>query len=98
MGDDLVKRLREHAEQFGVSHVPNICDEAADRIEQLEAALLEILKTFQGCGGRAYKDRYFNALRLAKRALDAKGMQDGGYHGVIAYVEARAALGEKKDG
>ena len=38
MTDDLVKRLREHAEQFGVSHVPNICEEAADRIETLEAA------------------------------------------------------------
>ena len=91
---DLVKRLRDVQDNWPLRDIEL---EAADRIEQLEAALLEILKTFQGCGGRAYKDRYFNALRLAKRALDAKGMQDGGYHGVIAYVEARAALGEKKD-
>lgn len=39
MTNDLVKRLCEHAEQFGVSHVPNICEKAADRIETLEVAL-----------------------------------------------------------
>ena len=38
MTNDLVKRLREYADMFGVRHVPNICDEAADRIETLEAA------------------------------------------------------------
>ncbi len=42
MSDDLVKRLRDYAEQWKVSTFPNIADEAADRIEALEAALLKI--------------------------------------------------------
>jgi hypothetical protein len=45
VSDDLVKRLREHAEQFGVSHAPNICDAAADRIEKLEAMLETVMRS-----------------------------------------------------
>ncbi len=46
MTDDLVKRLRDYAEQWKVSTFPNIADEAADRIEALEKALDELL-TYQ---------------------------------------------------
>ena len=49
MTDDLVKRLREHAihlDAWGKEaiHDANIIEEAADRIEKLEAALIDILK------------------------------------------------------
>lgn len=41
MSDDLVKRLRQHYAADYVVH--GVCDEAADRIEQLEAALWKIV-------------------------------------------------------
>ena len=41
MTDDLVKRLRKRGEFVGTT--PAMCNEAADRIEQLEAALREIV-------------------------------------------------------
>ena len=49
MTDDLVKRLREHAihlDAWGKEAISyaNIIEEAADRIEKLEAALIDILK------------------------------------------------------
>ena len=40
MTDDLVKRLRKRGEFVGTT--PVMCNEAADRIEQLEAALRNI--------------------------------------------------------
>ena len=40
MTDDLVKRLRDEEPEFGLRH--SIAMEAADRIEQLEAALRKI--------------------------------------------------------
>jgi hypothetical protein len=48
MTDDLVKRLREHAihlDAWGkeANHDADIVEEAANRIEKLEAALLEVL-------------------------------------------------------
>ncbi len=47
MTDDLVKRLRDYAEQWKVSTFPNIADEAADRIEQLEAALRMLIEAHE---------------------------------------------------
>jgi len=47
MTDDLVKRLRDYAEQWKVSTFPNIADEAADRIEALEAALRYYAKEYE---------------------------------------------------
>lgn len=45
MSDDLVKRLR-HRAQSGVECLCGnaVCDEAADRIEQLEAALEDVIQ------------------------------------------------------
>jgi len=81
MTDDLVKRLRDYAEQWKVSTFPNIADEAADRIEALEKALRlgvdmrEKQKTY-------FKDRSKENLIASKQAETAFD---------------RAALGEKKD-
>ena len=41
MGDDLVKRLREE-DIYDFDAANELCNEAADRIEQLEEALREI--------------------------------------------------------
>jgi len=41
MSDDLVKRLRDAG--TWIQEVNNVCDEAADRIEALEAALRYII-------------------------------------------------------
>jgi hypothetical protein len=79
--DDLVSRLREHAEQFGVSHVPNICDAAADRIEALEAALR------LGIDMRDKQKAYFKDR--SKENLIASKQAEAAFD--------RAALGEKKD-
>ena len=81
MTDDLVKRLRDYAEQWKVSTFPNIADEAADRIEALEKALRlgvdmrEKQKTY-------FKDRSKENLIASKQAETAFD---------------RAALGGKKD-
>ena len=43
MTDDLVKRLRDYpTNEDGFIGIEKTCEEAADRIEQLEAALREI--------------------------------------------------------
>jgi ribosome recycling factor len=70
MTDDLVKRLRDYAEQWKVSTFPNIADEAADRIEALEKALRlgvdmrEKQKTY-------FKDRSKENLIASKQAETA---------------------------
>ena len=55
MSDDLVKRLRELAGRY---------DEAAERIEKLEAALREIAYTEP-------EDKYWPG-RIARKALEGK--------------------------
>jgi hypothetical protein len=66
--DDLVKRLRDYAEQWKVSTFPNIADEAADRIEALEAALRSIAANT--CCGKCQE-----AALVARAALGEK--EDG---------------------
>jgi hypothetical protein len=79
MTDDLIKRLRVCA-AFDPDQA-----EAADRIEKLEAALLdEITKAYVRGGKWAFANGASFAEYLDKAAND--------------YADARAALGEKKDG
>ena len=74
MTDDLVKRLRE--ESFEHSPGYNICDEAAERIEKLEAALREIIEIhpFKDPEGdasvKAVVDLMFHINLTARRALN----------------------------
>ena len=61
MTDDLMKRLRKRGEFVGTT--PAMCNEAADRIEQLEAALRDIACTCStGCGGQHSECRARAAL------------------------------------
>ena len=65
MTDDLVKRLRWRAESNTDCLCGNpVCDEAADRIEKLEAALREIAYTEP-------EDKYWPG-RIARKALEGK--------------------------
>ena len=77
MTDDLVKRLREHTihlDAWGKEaiHDADIVEEAADRIEKLEAALLEMLskctwqKREQWCGSMGCH------CQIARKALEGK--------------------------
>lgn len=78
MTDNLVKQLREYAEQYGVSHVPNICDAAADRIEALEAAL-DVIASNNGLAlswmstapmpMERYRDNCYEMMNIARAAL-----------------------------
>jgi hypothetical protein len=62
MNDDLVKRLRDLNDHMNTF----ILDEAADRIEQLEAALREIMEL-------GYWDvNVGKALKIARKALEGK--------------------------
>ena len=68
--DDLVKRLREHAihvDAWGKEaiHDANIIEEAADRIEKLEAALRSI-------AANACCDSCREAALVARKALEDK--------------------------
>ena len=47
MADDLVKRLRDEEPEFGLRH--SIAMEAADKIEKLEAALLDLCDGWECC-------------------------------------------------
>ncbi len=84
MTDDLVKRLRGD-DICDYDAVDELCNEAADCIEQLQAALLdEIIKAYVRGGKWAFANGASFAEYLDKAAND--------------YADARAALGEKKDG
>ena len=78
MSDDLVTWLREAASR----HNNYRCDEAADRIEQLGAAINDWCATLLDWEGVAYIERIENET-------SRKVIED-----VLA---SRAALGEKKD-
>ena len=82
MTDDLVKRLRGLVND---DDTEMLAWEAADLIEELEAALLdEITKAYVRGGKWAFANGASFAEYLDKAAND--------------YADARAALGEKKDG
>ena len=101
MTDDLMKRLREVG---GISddgatrwYINPDGPEAADRIEKLETALLNIIATFgYGSSGGAYKNRYFNCLEIAKAELKHLGLK-GQYSNYVKYVDDRKALEGKDD-
>ena len=72
-------------------------NKATDRIERLEAALLNIVATFgYGSSGGAYKNRYFNCLEIAKAELKHLGLK-GQYSNYVKYVDDRKALEGKDD-
>jgi hypothetical protein len=90
MADGIVSRLRESADGWDLcSDAENAAldREAADEIERLRVAMLDILRTFRDGSRGAYKARYFSVLGIARRALRAKGMKIG-YDNVIALLEA----------
>ena len=92
MSDDLVKRLRGYGDGNN-----DLMDAAADRIEKLETALLNIIATFgYGSSGGAYKNRYFNCLEIAKSELKHLGLK-GQYSNYVKYVDDRKALEGKDD-
>ena len=97
MSDDLVKRLRCYADIDDAVYHPWVYGEAADRIEKLETALLNIIATFgYGSSGGAYKNRYFNCLEIAKAELKHLGLK-GQYSNYVNYVDDRKALEGKDD-
>ena len=64
MSDDLVKRLRDKVEASKIyDDDEELLDEAADRIEKLEAALRSVI---------AVADRDTPEFRFARKALDAE--------------------------
>ena len=76
MTDDLVKRLREHVihlDAWGKEAIPDadLVDEAADRIEKLEAALRMVIdwdNTLVWEDGPAWGD----LMDIARKALEGK--------------------------
>ena len=69
MTDDLVKRLRWRAESNANCLCGNpVCDEAADRIEKLEAALREIVDLSKGMSYLLG----FTPADIARKALEGK--------------------------
>jgi len=83
MTDDLVKRLREKYDS-DYDEYDELCQEAADRIEQLQAALR------LGVDMREKQKAYFKR-RFQDVLLDCKKAERD------FDVSALAALGEKKD-
>ena len=92
MTDDLVKRLRDAG--TWIQEVNNVCAEAADRIEQLEAAYAQQQQVWSDAIARA--DRYEEALSRIYAWYPISVAQP---HQTINDIRefARAALGEKKD-
>ena len=77
MTDDLVNRLRGHVASYDIDAWMS-CNEAADRIEKLEAALREIAEANSVQVGTD-KDMYrrwryvaTNAIDIARKALEGK--------------------------
>ena len=102
MTDDLVKRLRDYAEQWKVSTFPNIADEAADRIEALEAALTPSSDTKAAYHGEF---SFLITVRVedeeTSEPIDVKRKVMVPWNTIkeiMAAIRDRAALGEKKDG
>ena len=92
MTDNLIERLRGYGDGNN-----DLMDAAADRIEKLETALLNIIATFgYGSSGGAYKNRYFNCLEIAKAELKHLGLK-GQYSNYVKYVDDRKALEGKDD-
>ena len=86
MTDNLIERLRGYGDGNN-----DLMDAAADRIEKLETALLNIIATFgYGSSGGAYKNRYFNCLEIAKAELKHLGLK-GQYSNYVKYVDERKA-------
>ena len=110
MTDDLVKRLRERAEEdhemLNNIHEPLL--EAADRIEALEKRNKELKAALR----EAYKDCLNAVEKVKSDPFTELGVHHKGKWGdttardwMVAFAEdvereikARAALGEKKDG
>jgi hypothetical protein len=98
MTDDLMKRLRrvgEGAHVGAVSEDRKAAHEAADRIERLEASLLNIIATFRGSSSGAYKAVYFRCLQIAKAELKHLGL-GGTYTPYVQYRDRLQVL-EKTD-
>ena len=75
MTDHLVTRLRDEAEEKYFTHPSNLLRAAADRIEQLEAALRAVITNWEvpTYGHDADKlDNVFDAIELARAALEGK--------------------------
>ena len=71
MSDDLLKRLRDHEEQQQVAghywwETPEVCVEAADRIEELEGQLSH---------GSFYKESDIDALQNRIAELEAENLR-----------------------
>jgi len=92
MPDSLVDRLRAEDPETGLRH--SIASEAADRIEQLEAAYAQQQQVWSDAIARA--DRYEEALSRIYAWYPISVAQP---HQTINDIRefARAALGEKKD-
>ena len=94
MNDDLVKRLRE--ESFEHSPGYNICDEAADRIEKLEAGEEEWTRI---CN--RYADHYAARIEKLEAALrdcmEMAEIHEIPFRDRVMYISeiARKALGGK---
>ena len=71
MTDDLVKRLRETSDDWPACLVA-LEQEAADRIEKLEAALREIIGALNDPKGGQHVYDMRNASYIARKALDAE--------------------------
>ena len=92
MSDDLVKRLRWRAESNANCLCGNpVCDEAADRIEKLEAALREIVDLSKGMSYLLG----FTPADIARKALGDEPISD--LEARIIINKARKALEGKDD-
>jgi hypothetical protein len=67
MSDDLVKRLRDEDPECGLRH--SLAMEAADRIEELEAALRDVLDAWENSVVIA---EVWRAIDTARAALGGK--------------------------
>ena len=71
MSDDLVKRLRCYADLNDAVFHPWVYGEAADRIENLEAALREIAEGPRDVD-KSYVSLFFELQSEARKALEVK--------------------------
>ena len=92
MSNDLVKRLREDRYHVCYGCYTSVMRQAADRIEQLEAALREMLEIV--ATHRVYVGNSPAGELACEWTMDA--IKE--IHAKMEEVMARAALGEKKDG
>ena len=73
MTDDLVKRLRWRAESNANCLCGNpVCDEAADRIEKLEATLREIRDMQLEGGIKNMEEHFLRIYSIVGEALEEK--------------------------